>query len=557
MCMLWLTAAAASARTMASAADVRGYYSIMEKLPTNLLLKKGKELSDANQPDSAIVCYTIVTRREKSSMTGKELTPFLRAWGGLWYVYFGAYSNYAKSKECLQHMEELSEKLGAGRANVSMTYGVMYETIAQQTNDDSLYADACKYYQKAISQAMHEKEYDAVLTSFSNMATIITEAKIDKSVLDREYPNVLKAGEDKRLKFEFEFAKLLYKCIEVAMEGKYEQAVAVCNDMLKLTGTKAQLKRYWLYIYNERSELYAKLGRYDLAISDAKKLEEQGLKDDMKDILLLAYEALAEYYGKTGDKEKSDEYHSKHLHLKDSLLNYRQLASIREMSFMSEMREIEEQIAAAERNQKIWISIAIVFSFITIIVVVFLMMLHQKNKRLRQSNEALYERNLEMLKRDEENKRLRQEEEEERQRLAAATGKYKGSNLDDAAKEQMLSKLRIVMENSDEVFMAEFSVDRLAELAESKSKIVSQVINEKCNTNFNAFVNEYRIKEACKRMNDVEATANITIEAIGNGVGFKSRNTFITAFKRFTGLTPSEYQAIAKEKHIAEKQKQN
>lgn len=210
-------------------------------------------------------------------MTGKELTPFLRAWGGLWYVYFGAYSNYAKSKECLQHMEELSEKLGAGRANVNMTYGVMYETIAQQTNDDSLYADACKYYQKAISQAMHEKEYDAVLTSFSNMATIITEAKIDKSVLDREYPNVLKAGEDKRLKFEFEFAKLLYKCIGVAMEGKYEQAVAVCNDMLKLTGTKAQLKRYWLYIYNERSELYAKLGRYDLAISDAKKLRDQAI----------------------------------------------------------------------------------------------------------------------------------------------------------------------------------------------------------------------------------------------------------------------------------------
>ena len=184
------------------------------------------------------------------------------------------------------------------------------------------------------------------------------------------------------------------------------------------------------------------------------------------------------------------------------------------------------------------------------------MMLRQKNKRLRQSNEALYERNLEMLKRDEENKRLRQEE-EERQRLAATTEKYKGSNLDDAAKESLLSKLRLAMETSEEAFTAEFSVDRLAELAESKSKMVSQVINEKCNTNFNTFVNDYRIKEACKRMNDVEATANLTIEAIGNGVGFKSRNTFITAFKRFTGLTPSEFQSIAKAKHSDEKSKQN
>ena len=47
-------------------------------------------------------------------------------------------------------------------------------------------------------------------------------------------------------------------------------------------------------------------------------------------------------------------------------------------------------------------------------------------------------------------------------------------------------------------------------------------------------------------MNDREATANLTIEAIGNGVGFKSRNSFISAFKKFTGLTPSEYQNIAK-----------
>lgn len=186
-------------------------------------------------------------------------------------MYFGVYYDYAKSKECLQHMEAISEKLGQGRAKISMTYGVMYETIAEQTNDDTLYAEACRYYQKAIKQAKEEKDNDVVLTTFSNMATIITEAKIDKSILDREYPNVLKAGENKRLKFEFEFAKLLYKCIGFNVKGKYEQAVAVCNDMLKLTGTGEKQKRYWLYIYNERSELYAKLGKYDLAIADARK----------------------------------------------------------------------------------------------------------------------------------------------------------------------------------------------------------------------------------------------------------------------------------------------
>ena len=138
---------------------------------------------------------------------------------------------------------------------------------------------------------------------------------------------------------------------------------------------------------------------------------------------------------------------------------------------------------------------------------------------------------------------LRQDEERRREK----TEKYKGSSLDAETKESMLELLRNVMENSDEVFTSDFTIDRLAELSNLKSKIVSQVINELCGTNFNSFVNEYRIKEACKRMNDREATANLTIEAIGNGVGFKSRNSFISAFKKFTGLTPSEYQNIAKE----------
>ena len=37
----------------------------------------------------------------------------------------------------------------------------------------------------------------------------------------------------------------------------------------------------------------------------------------------------------------------------------------------------------------------------------------------------------------------------------------------------------------------------------------------------------------------------MTIEAIAIGVGFKSRTSFINAFKREVGLTPSEYMRMA------------
>lgn len=102
------------------------------------------------------------------------------------------------------------------------------------------------------------------------------------------------------------------------------------------------------------------------------------------------------------------------------------------------------------------------------------------------------------------------------------------------------------MENNEEIFQPGFSIERLASLVSSKYRYVSQVIHERFDCNFNTFLNEYRIKEACKRMNDTEHYGNLTIEAISSGVGFKSRTSFVTSFKRFTGLTPSEYQAQAK-----------
>ena len=48
-------------------------------------------------------------------------------------------------------------------------------------------------------------------------------------------------------------------------------------------------------------------------------------------------------------------------------------------------------------------------------------------------------------------------------------------------------------------------------------------------------------------MGDLNNYGNYTIEAISESVGFKSRSTFVTSFKRITGLTPSQYQRMARE----------
>ena len=69
---------------------------------------------------------------------------------------------------------------------------------------------------------------------------------------------------------------------------------------------------------------------------------------------------------------------------------------------------------------------------------------------------------------------------------------------------------------------------------------LSQVINEYFRKNFSTFVNEYRVKEASRLLLEKESE-NYTIEAIANSVGFKSKSAFNSAFKKFTGITPSYF----------------
>ena len=130
-----------------------------------------------------------------------------------------------------------------------------------------------------------------------------------------------------------------------------------------------------------------------------------------------------------------------------------------------------------------------------------------------------------------------------------ARPKYQKSTLSDNDKEQFLNKISRVMQTSEEVYQENFTLEKLAELTDSRSRYVSQVMNETFGKTFNSRLAEYRIKEACRRMNNSKEYARFNIEHIAESVGFKSRTHFIATFKKEIGLTPSEYIKMAQNGH--------
>ncbi len=80
----------------------------------------------------------------------------------------------------------------------------------------------------------------------------------------------------------------------------------------------------------------------------------------------------------------------------------------------------------------------------------------------------------------------------------------------------------------------------LADAIGAHPNAVSRLINQQTDGNFNDFVNGFRIRLAQQRLLS-ETYRNFTVEAIGQSVGFRSKSAFYQAFKKQTGLSPSQY----------------
>lgn len=261
---------------------------------------------------------------------------------------------------------------------------------------------------------------------------------------------------------------------------------------------------------------------------------------------------------------------NKGLKLRDSLINYSQLSRLEEVKSGRNLRKYQERLAVIEAQRKMQRIVTIVIAIFLVVVCSLLVVLFNRNRRLKESNKVLYDKNIDILRQSEKELETRREYERRLEEMSVRESiipeavktskeqtvdkklgdeKYKGSRLDEADKTELLNAVIGVMNSNDEYLQPDFSIDRLAELAGSKSKLVSQVINERQGCNFNSFVNEFRIREACRRISDIDRYGRLTLDAISKSVGFRARSSFFTAFKGVTGLTPSEFQKIARSEH--------
>lgn len=123
----------------------------------------------------------------------------------------------------------------------------------------------------------------------------------------------------------------------------------------------------------------------------------------------------------------------------------------------------------------------------------------------------------------------------------AALVKYKNSGLTPEASRSLLHSLDTLMSGEKRYRDPELNLETLGLQLNATKHHVSQIINEYKGVSFFEYINHLRIEEARQLLAETTRSDLHVIE-VAYAVGFNNKVSFNTAFKKATGMTPTEYR---------------
>lgn len=528
------------------------------------LIRKGDALVKSGDYPTAIIYYTELSRHYQAGVRDTAMAHGLRYGGNCCAQsnrFVEALRFYTLAIECAQH------------------FGNAHEVLACTVNIGSIYAyfgdseRAIVYFEDAFDEAAEQKNAYLMSILASNLVSLYCKTqKVDKAreylALQMRYPM-----EDKR---DNQLHVLLNQGLVAQAERQYSMAdyyFRQARNTVESHHMGDAKEASVLYEMGNNAALRGNLQEAELHYKTA--VSKAGDAD--RDVLYECYEALSRLYTRMGKADSASVYKMRYVELSDSLFNQQQFNQAKNSLLSYERRVNRDYISRLKAS--LW-----ALGGFVVVVIIILSIVFYYTRKLRQSQRLLVGRNEELIRQNDAARQLREadkrkiqetraenerllhqlgdmgvtappsqavtstlaampEKEEESLTSTATTGNIP---LSDQRKAELLNNILEVMDDLTIISDPDFTIAMLAKRLQSNTRYVSAVINEHYHKNFKTFLNEFRIREACRRLADDDHYGNLTIAAIAETVGFKSLNGFVLAFKKMMGMTPSLYKRISK-----------
>lgn len=515
----------------------------MKMTSEELIDRAEKYMYVSNKSDSALLCYTIVVNRYSDDMALQEKIRCIDALIGEWYVYFFIHFDYYKSYESLVKARSIALSINRMMPAIDMYFGCMYQAIAEQSKDMHLYNKAFKHFTDAIEGAVGENNEKVMNISFTNLLSVADDTDKLDEVTDiwHKYDNFEFKDKNKLI----EYNKKFYRGLMFLKENNPDAAVNCYDSMLELMNGERMFTRFVFIAYSKKTEVYIRMNRAREALELLRKMTDICNSNEMKDARLIVYELYGKIYRNIGDYKKMNDCRDKYFSLKDSLLSYRHIAAMNKVHFTNEIKSIDDKFKRLQIKNDFQTKMVYLETVFLLIIIAFSIVVIKKNRQLKKTNRELYNKNVLLIKSEDKSKAICDKLKESNPGIQTdITSSCQDSELNEEEKKLLADILRI-MDDTEMICSFNFTIEKLSAMADSKQRLVSELISKVYDCNFNSFLGTYRIKEACRRFEDTEGYGNLTIEGVANSVGFKSRSNFVSTFKKFTGLTPSKYKQMS------------
>ncbi len=546
---LSLLIAVISATVCRAASDgVADEFKKLSGVDDKALIRQAYTYIEKCQYDSALIYYSAVANRYDDNASRKTADNAVNAFYNIAIIYMVGYYDYAKSYEYLLQAQELAEKfqLEDHLPNIYNSIANILQAPAIG-NGDVDKKEIAALLRKGYYGSLHTKDFEGAAIALSNMMqTGFSSAHPDP--LDRE----ISIYRSTRMPDDLQRKATLIQCraYRLYCKGQYAEAVALLRQTLGTVADSPIAYRTNLSTYTCITDIYTTMRDLPAIIRTSEEAIALAKQYHADDYITEFYGTLFKAYAQTGDSAMAQHYEYLYLKNGERVFAKGNLASVRGVAFQHELTKANEQVKSLTQHRRLQNILLVSALSVLCVIGVLLFRLYRAYAKIRQTNRYLYDKNLELLARE---KKVRAERTAANAAIATATqespdtAKYKGSRLSDEDCHDLFLRIRHAMETSDAIYQTGFNIDKLSELVHSRPRYVSQAINQESGDNFNALLNDYRIKEVCRRINEDETYTRMTIEAIATSVGFKSRTSFGALFKAMTGLSPSAYQHLARE----------
>ena len=522
-------------------------YNQWVKVSTEELMRRGQDyLQNKGWVDSAMVCYSIVANRvQNNNLESKEKYQIARALNNLGYIYATYYYDFQKAYENLNKSMELSKLYGFDN-NLAYSYLNMASIFDNRNRlfaNDALSTEALDNTKLAFDFAVKAQEWNVAVTSIYNMLEMIH----NKTDFELIAPDLVRF---KNLQLTdsvemWQCTRMFCKATEAFQAGQYQQALNYYEKMLgeaqKITTNRQQCV---IKAMQQKAAVLAVMRHYEEAISCLREVEHIALDHSMQSELIDNYRAMAQVYDAMGNQKMAEQLDYKFLKARDEFIKKSHAEMVEKSRFLDEMRRVNDQVAQIQAKHERAHQLLLMMSLIAAIILIAMVLLVRSNIKQRNYIRHLYEKNVQLL---DVKVTAEQPASHSIDKQEDSAPKYQ-SQLDQESKDRLFERIKDVMNDIAIICKPDFSLQQLAIQVGSNYKYVSQVVNERYGKSFKQVLNEQRVLEACRILNDPNQSAHLTIEAIAANLGFNSRSNFTVTFKRITGISPSDFMKMAKEK---------